>query len=61
MASAIRPSSTVKASMLLMLSGERKSGLIAVEDDELDDQQHERPELGLGDQALEHATRLVRT
>ena len=52
-ASAIRPSSTVKASVLQMLSSDRKSRLIAVEHDELDDQQHQRAELGPRDQALE--------
>ena len=55
-ASAMRPSSTVKVSVLLMFSGDRKSGLIAAEDGELDDEEHERPELGPGDQAPDERT-----
>ena len=56
MASAIRPSSTVKASVLLMFCGDRKSWIDRPEDDELDDQQHERPEFRPGDQALDERT-----
>ncbi len=54
-ASAISPSSTVKASMLLMFSGDRKSWLIDQNDEQFDHQQHERPELGPGDQPLSRA------
>ncbi len=55
-ASAIRPSSTVKASVLEMFCGDRKSWLIAPEDDDLDDEQHERAEFRPRDQALDERT-----
>ena len=53
MASAIRPSSTVKVSVFETLSGDRNDGLIDGEDHELEHEQHQRPELGHGDEALE--------
>ena len=46
MASAIRPSSTVKVSALPMLVSDRNAGLIDGEDHQHQDEQHERPELG---------------
>ena len=51
MASAIRPSSTVKASVLLMFCGDRKSWLIAQKTTSSTTSRTKRPEFGPGDQA----------
>ena len=51
MPKAIRPSSTVKVRILLMLSGDRNAGDRG-ENDHLDHEQDERPELGPRDQPL---------
>ena len=55
-ASAMRPSSTVKVRVLETLSGERKRRVDRGEEDELGHEQHQRAELGHGDEALEAAS-----
>ena len=46
MASAIRPSSTVKVSALPMLVSDRNAGIDRREDDQHQHEKHQRPELG---------------
>ena len=49
MASAMRPSSTVKVSVLRDVEDRKEVGIDRVEDRELDGEQHERAEFGRGE------------